>query len=70
MLLPLIASLLVATPEVPEPAPAPVAGDDALVPADVAEVLNPAFPVEPLAPITLPMARLQLAELSPVFTGD
>jgi len=70
VLLPLIASLLVATPEVPEPAPAPVAGDDALVPADVAEVLNPAFPVEPLAPITLPMARLQLAELSPVFTGD
>jgi len=70
VLLPLIASLLVATPEVPEPAPAPVAPDDALVPADVAEVLNPAFPVEPVTAPATPMARMALGDLAPVFTGE
>jgi soluble lytic murein transglycosylase len=61
-----------ATPEVPEPepAPAPVPADEALVPADVAEVLNPAFPVEPPSPPPAPMARIDLAELTPVFTGE
>ncbi|MGZ6097684.1 MAG: transglycosylase SLT domain-containing protein [Myxococcaceae bacterium] len=75
MLLPLVALLLAAPPESspatsPDPAPEVELG---LVPGDVAEVWNPAFPSRPEAspvPAPAPAARrFELRRLDPVFTG-
>ena len=75
MLLPLVALLLAASPESapaasPDPAPEVEQG---LVPGDVAEVWNPAFPsrAEPaVIPSPAPVARrFELRGLEPVFTG-
>jgi soluble lytic murein transglycosylase len=73
VLLPLAALLLTAAPETSpaadEQAPAVEQG---LVPDDVSEVWNPAFPSGP-SPARLPAAarqRVDLRMLEPVFTGD
>ena len=71
MLLPLVALALAAIPE-PTPAVAPerAPAEEGLVPDDVAEVWNPAFPAE--LPVAAAPAgrRIKLALLDPVFTGD
>src|SRR5262249_33785355 len=74
VLLPLAALLLAAAPE-----PSPAAADEqapaveqGLVPDDVGEVWNPAFPSRP-PPVPLPATgrqRVDLRMLEPVFTGE
>jgi soluble lytic murein transglycosylase len=56
-------------PSVPSTEPAP-AVEQGLVPDDVAEVLNPAFPEAPAPPAPLRKVRVSLADLSSYFTGE
>ena len=73
VLLPFVALLLAASPETSPATPADPAPDveQGLVPDDVAEVWNPAFPSRP--PVAAPRPtgrRFNLRMLDPVFTGE
>ncbi|HZW90919.1 MAG TPA: transglycosylase SLT domain-containing protein [Myxococcaceae bacterium] len=73
MLLHLVALLLAAAPETTPATPTEPAPDveQGLVPDDVAEVWNPAFPSAPPAVAAAPTGhRLELRTLDPVFTGE
>src|SRR5215468_5026306 len=73
VLLPLVALLLAAAPEITPATPTEPAPDveQGLVPDDVAEVWNPAFPSAPPAVAAAPTGhRLELRMLDPVFTGE
>ncbi len=74
VLLPLVALLLAASPDTSPAALAAPAPDleQGLVPDDVAEVCNPAFPSGP-TPVIAPVsagARIDTRTLDPVFTGE
>ncbi|RPH70529.1 MAG: transglycosylase [Myxococcaceae bacterium] len=71
VLLPLVALLLAAAPETSPATPTDPAPDveQGLVPDDVAEVWNPAFPSRP-APSPPTGRRVALRTLDPVFTGQ
>jgi soluble lytic murein transglycosylase len=71
----LAVACLLAMPAPAEAPPGPSterapAVEQGLVPDDVAEVLNPAFPEAPPPPTPVRHVRVSLAELSPYFTGD
>ena len=73
VLLPFVALLLAAAPETSPATPTDPAPDveQGLVPDDVTEVWNPAFPSGP-APVSSPPSgrRVALRTLDPVFTGE
>src|SRR5262245_48811218 len=73
VLLPFVALLLAAAPETSPATPTDPAPDveQGLVPDDVTEVWNPAFPSGP-APVSPPPTgrRVALKTLDPVFTGE
>src|SRR5262249_41392022 len=71
---PLVAFLLAASPDTSPAASAETAPDveEGLVPNDVSEVWNPAFPARPV-PATPPgpaRKRVELSLLDPAFTGE
>ena len=73
VLLPLVALLVASAPETSPATPADPAPDveQGLVPDDVAEVWNPAFPSRAPAVIPRPTGRrVDLRMLDPVFTGE
>ena len=74
VLLPLVALLLAAPPETSPATPTDPAPDveQGLVPDDVGEVWNPAFPAgpPPAAPTAPPGRRVELRMLEPAFTGE
>ncbi|HTG50865.1 MAG TPA: hypothetical protein VL915_10280, partial [Gemmatimonadales bacterium] len=73
MLLPLVALLVTAAPETSPATPTDPAPDveQGLVPDDVAEVWNPAFPSAPPPVAAAPTGRrVSLQMLEPVFTGE
>ena len=75
VLLPLVALLLAASPETSPATPTEPAPDveQGLVPDDVTEVWNPAFPAGPPPALPAPVARgrrVDLRIMDPVFTGE
>ena len=73
VLLPLVALLVTAAPETSPATPTDPAPDveQGLVPDDVAEVWNPAFPSAPPPVAAAPTGRrVSLQMLEPVFTGE